>query len=381
MSDHHADEPAVILREDPLDKTGRFRLGRVTLNREKSLNALGKDMIDILLHQLPIWAKDPTIVAVWLEGAGDKAFCAGGNIVQVYESMKTHGDAENPAAIDYFSHEYRLDYMIHTYPKALVCWGNGIVMGGGLGLMAGAGFRVVTEHTRMAMPEVTISLFPDVGASWFLNRLPGHTGRFLGLTAAQINGPDALFAGLADRYISHDLRDDVIDACREADWQEDMAQDRLILDRILREFEGHSRAASPPPESNLRRHLDRINELTDQPTLVETFNAITGVEEDDPWLQKAARTLKQGSPTAVHVIDRQLRRARHWSLADTFRHELVLATNCCRLGEFQEGVRALLIDKDKQPQWRFPDIESVDPAFVDAHFEEHWHQNPLANLD
>ncbi|TGG91158.1 enoyl-CoA hydratase/isomerase family protein [Natronospirillum operosum] len=382
-SEDQRTEPPVLFSEIPLGPHGQFRLGRATLNRPRALNALGRDMIGLLLEQLPRWAEDPNIVAVWLDGEGDRAFCAGGDVVQVYLSMTSEDRYAEDEALDYFSHEYRLDHMIHVFPKPLICWGNGIVMGGGLGLMVGAGTRVVTEQTRIAMPEITISLFPDVGGSWFLNRMPGHSGRFVALTAAHLNASDALFAGLADRFIPHGAHERVLQAMRDEHWSGDPHQDQARLDRLLRGYShlGNAGIRKQLPASPLRQHLDRINDLVDHPTLAETVHAICGLTDNDPWLQQAAANLRQGSPTAAHVINHQLQRARHWSLAEVFRAELELAVNCCRLGEFQEGVRALLIDKDKQPRWRYPDVESVEQQFVDAHFEPLPQPNPLADLE
>ncbi|MEX0584481.1 MAG: enoyl-CoA hydratase/isomerase family protein [Natronospirillum sp.] len=374
-----ADAP-VLMQEIPLGTAQKFRLGRLTLNRPTALNALNLDMIEILLQQLQAWSNDPSIVMVWLEGAGDRAFCAGGDVVEVYLSMARNGAEINQHAVDYFSREYRLDHLIHTYRKPLVCWGQGVVMGGGLGLLAGAGYRVVTDQSRLAMPEITIGLFPDVGGSWFLNRMPGHTGRFAALTGAQLNAADALFAGLADRYIAHDQKAKVLHALRNASWNGEEAQDHLTVDRLLREFAQLSSRTKPMAESNLRQHFDRINQLVDHPTLAETVYAISGLRDDDPWLQKAAQTLQHGSPSSAYVIDRQLRQTRTASLVEVFQQELNLAVACCHLGEFQEGVRALLVDKDKAPQWQFPDIASVEPAFVEAHFDTALNPNPLQDL-
>lgn len=379
-----AAESAVLVQEIPLGSSHQFRLGRVTLNRPKAHNALNLEMIDTLLNQLTEWANDPNIVMVWLDGAGEKAFCAGGDVVEVYLSMVRHStdpnDAVNAEALTYFSHEYRLDHMLHTYSKPLMCWGHGLVMGGGLGLLAGAGYRIVTEQSQLAMPEITIGLFPDVGGSWFLNRMPGRTGLFAALTGARMNAADALFAGLADRYIASDQQDALLAALRDAAWEGAPDRDHLTLDRLLRELARKSERSQPMPPSNLRRHFDRINELLDYPTVPEKVFSIIGLTDDDPWLQKAARTLDAGSPAAAFVIDRQLRQTRVASLAEALQQELALAVACCRLGEFQEGVRALLIDKDRAPVWRFPDVASVDPAYVDAHFETALNPNPLQDL-
>ncbi len=195
----------VILREIPTACGRRF--GHATLNAPQRLNALSLDMIDRLAPQLAAWAEDSEIVGVLLDGSGDKAFCAGGDVAALYRAIKAvpAGQAA-PEIATFFEHEYRLDHLIHTYPKPLLCWGQGVVMGGGLGLMAGASHRVVTPSTRMAMPEITIGIYPDVGGSWFLRRMPGRAGLFLALTGAPINAADARFAGLADYLIDEGER-------------------------------------------------------------------------------------------------------------------------------------------------------------------------------
>ena len=187
------------------------RIGVATLNAPKSLNALSLEMVHQLEAKLDAWAVDRSIVAVWLEGSGDKAFCAGGDVVALYRSLTEEGEnrgsgRDSLLAETYFTAEYHLDHRIHTYPKPLMVWGDGIVMGGGLGLMAGGFQRLVTETTRIAMPEITIGLYPDIGASWFLNRMPPGVGAYLGLTGAQLNARDALDLGLADRFIPRERR-------------------------------------------------------------------------------------------------------------------------------------------------------------------------------
>ncbi|KDB97461.1 enoyl-CoA hydratase/isomerase family protein, partial [Bordetella bronchiseptica] len=191
---------APVLFEERIADNG-VRLGVATLNAPQTLNGLSLEMVELLDARLRAWAEDAAVAMVILQGAGEKAFCAGGDLHGLYRSMRenTSGDAwANTHARRFFEHEYRLDYLIHTYPKPVLCWGHGIVMGGGVGLMMGASHRVVSETTRMAMPEITIGLFPDVGGSWLLNRMPGRTGLFLALTGAHVNASDAFFAGLAD---------------------------------------------------------------------------------------------------------------------------------------------------------------------------------------
>ena len=185
------------------------KIVEIQLNAERSLNALTLDMIDLIQPKLDAWKEDDSVVCVLFDSAGEKAFCAGGDVVNLYKSMVGEGDPNFPT--DFFTREYILDHTIHTYPKPIICWGNGIVMGGGMGLMNGCSHRVVTEKTHMAMPEVTIGLYPDVGGSWFLNHMPGRTGLFLGLTGNRMNAADALFLGLADRFIASELRGQVVE--------------------------------------------------------------------------------------------------------------------------------------------------------------------------
>src|SRR5690625_3226254 len=188
-------ELAVIFDELPTPDGGRIGIAR--LNSPKSLNALSLEMARQLDAKLQAWAVDSSVVAVWLEGVGDRAFCAGGDVVALYRSIVEEEERRTAAGETrfdetYFTIEYQLDYRIHTYPKPILVWGNGIVMGGGMGLMVGASRRLVTETTLLAMPEVTIGLYPDIGASWFLNKMPLGIGAYLGLTGAQLNARDAL---------------------------------------------------------------------------------------------------------------------------------------------------------------------------------------------
>lgn len=372
-------QDVVLFQEIPL--SNGYLMGRATLNHEKSLNSLSRDMIELLLPQLQAWENNPQVVMVWLDGAGDRAFCAGGNVVQVYHDMVAARAEAAPDTLpdarlaqEYFSLEYELDLRLHTFPKPILCWASGVVMGGGMGLMQGARFRVVTETSRLAMPEITIGLYPDVGASWFLNRLPGKTGLFLGLTGAQINAADALFCGLADRFLPNSQHDALLETLKAQNWYGEPRADEELLSQLLRDASLQSLAHEPNllAESLVRKHLDRINRLTDQADLVSIYASITQLQDTDPWLQKAAATLQHGSPASAMLIYEQLRRAKHWSLAETFEQELIVSTNCCRYGEFQEGVRALLIDKDRKPSWRFTTAEEVDPSYIHGHFVAPW---------
>ncbi|WP_444928561.1 enoyl-CoA hydratase/isomerase family protein [Microbulbifer sp. SSSA002] len=366
-------------QDSPVLFSRRGALAIATLNLPKALNALNSSMIDLLSAQLGLWAEDREVAAVWIDGSGDKALCAGGDVVALYRESAAYGETPDYSyTSDFFSREYRLDYQIHTYTKPIVVWGGGFVMGGGIGIMAGASHRIVTETTRMAMPEITIGLFPDVGGSWFLNRMPGRLGLFLGLTGAQFNGADALFAGMADRIIGQAQRETVLSALAALSFGESEGANHQLISNCLKSME---LPALERPESPLREHYEQIQQLTDFATLPEVCAAITAYGGEDKWLQRAAATLAGGSPLTPWVVWEQLQRARHLSLADIYRMELALAVNLCASGHFKEGVRALLIDKDRKPKWQPDNLEQITPEQLESCFVGPWNsEHPLADL-
>lgn len=340
-------------------------IGVVRLNNPRALNALSLDIIHSMREQLGTWADRDAVRAVWLEGAGDKAFCAGGDIVALYRDMtEPRTDTSTPGVGErFFTDEYELDYYIHTYPKPFIVWGHGVVMGGGLGLMVGGSHRVVTEQSRIAMPEVSIGLYPDVGAGWFLNRMPGRTGLFIGLSGVHLNAADALFTDLADRFIRHDLRDDVMARLLETDLTE---SSHAGVNRVLRQFEAESRQHRP--ESPVREHFDLIQAVTDGDTLAEVVANIERSAAEHSWLERPAATVASASPTAMALQWRHYHQCRLDGLAQVLDRELSISLKCLEKGEFAEGIRALLIDKDKQPRWQYPTLDSLDPAWVDSFF-------------
>ncbi|MEX0605521.1 MAG: enoyl-CoA hydratase/isomerase family protein [Marinobacter sp.] len=356
-------DQSVVFEELSINDGGRIGVAR--LNVPRAMNALSLDMIHLLKDRLDDWAKDREIKAVWLEGEGDKALCAGGDIVALYRDMtEPRSDHRTPSVGEqFFTDEYELDYLIHTYPKPFIVWGNGIVMGGGLGLMAGASHRIVTEQSKIAMPEISIGLYPDVGAGWFLSRMPGRTGLFLGLTGARMNGADALFGGLADRFICHERRLEVKAALQQANFRN--GADKAI-NEVLRRFEGESHERLP--ESVVRKHFDVIQSITDGDTLIDVVNNLALMQSDDPWLVKAAKTVEAASPTSLSIQWKHYHDTPRDSLADVFRKERRLSIHCLKKGEFAEGVRALLIDKDLKPRWQYPTLASIDPMWVDEFF-------------
>jgi enoyl-CoA hydratase/carnithine racemase len=329
---------------DELEAGGGRRIGIARLNSPATLNAVSLAMTTLLAERFAQWAADPGIAMVMLEAEGGKAFCAGGDLQSLYRAMRAGVVAQ---AADFFAREYRLNHDIHFYPKPLLCWGHGIVMGGGMGLMVGASHRVVTETSRLAMPEIVIGLFPDVGMSWMMDRMPAHSGRFLALTGATLHAADALFAGWADHHIAHARRQDVIDVLRAQDWTGERQADGMLLDHVLQAC-----ATAPEPSLGpLRRHLDEISRRCRTPDLDEAIDAILQWSSDDPWVQGAQANLAKGAPSTARLGWELQRRVGKLSLARAFQLEYGAAVWCCTDGDFQEGIRALLIDKDRQPVW------------------------------
>ena len=385
----------VIFQE--VDCNNGKKIGLITLNSPKSHNALSGEMVALLYPQLLTWQQQQDIAAVFLQGEGEKAFCAGGDIVHLYSAMKSCTmksnnstgnlaealNADNkfaPEIEDYFTQEYQLDFLIHTFNKPFIVWGSGIVMGGGLGMLVGASHRVVTESSRIAMPEISIGLFPDVGASYFLNKMPLGCGLFLALTGASINAADAKYCQLADYFVEQQHKDNLLTQLKMVNWGETIPLNHDKTSQLLQELEQSS--ANKLPTSPLREHQTLITQLIDKPALTEIVAAILSIETEDKWLGRAQKSLKNGSALSAQLAFVLLQQGKGMSLADCFRMELNLAVKCGHFGEFHEGVRALLIDKDNSPKWQYSSVESIDAEVLEWFFDSKWSKeaHPLAQL-
>lgn len=369
----------VVLYQELTAQNGK-KIGVATLNSEKSLNALSLPMVESLLPKLQSWQADPSISLVILDGSGDKAFCAGGDIRDLYKAMLDKPGEYAPYVEEFFTKEYTLDYLIHTFGKPVLVWGNGIVMGGGLGLMAGASHKVVTASSRIAMPEMAIGLYPDVGASWFLNRMPAGCGLFLGLTGASINAADAKFIGLADHFVLHERKAALIDKLKTINWGDTIALNHQKLSDALRSEEDQCRTQMPL--SQIRPHQREIEQLATHQSLESVIETINAMQGEDKWLQKAKDSLAYGSPITAHIVFELLKLGQSKILADSFRLELGLSVQCGKLGEFTEGVRALLMDKDLQPKWQYNTVADVPQTVIAELFRSPWQpeQHPLRHL-
>ena len=368
---------AAVLFEQRTSQAGKS-IGIATLNCEKTLNSLSFEMVQLLWDKLHQWQTDDAIACVFIQGAGPKALCAGGDVHQLYKSAVAQPGGPCVEAEAFLELEYRMNYLLHTYAKPIICWGHGIVMGGGLGILAGCSHRIVTEKTRMAMPEITIALFPDVGGSWFLNHMPGRVGLFLALTAAQMNGPDCIYTGIADRFIANSHQQGVLDDLAATHWDKNPNRHTEQITALLRRYEAQS--AELKPTGNVAAHYDIIQQLTDQNSFYDIVDAITSIETDDNWLSRASKSLAHGSPISACNIFQALKETLHMSLAEVFQFELVLATNIVRHPEFAEGVRALLIDKDKNPRWQYAAVRDVPEQLKQDMITPPWPSNPLTNI-
>lgn len=362
MDSSHQDS-SVLFETEPTD-CGHL-IGIMTLNTPKSLNALSVDMCQLLSAQLEQWQNEDQVVALVLKGSGDKAFCAGGDIRKLYDSMSANAPMPNPYATEFFSHEYRLYRQMHFYSKPLILWGDGIIMGGGMGLMAGCSHRIVTERTRFAMPEVTIGLFPDASGSWFLQRMPAKTGLFLGLTGAMCNGNDALFANLAEYAVSSDNYDAIIQRLKQSDWQAATESndtknlhDNSAYSIVSRALAAQSTADLPP--SKLAAYWYPIQKLMnsgglgDIDALLQSDEALAQLGADffeDNWTQRAVATYRHGCPTTAALTYALYHKVTDLSIEQVLYLETNVAVHCAANPDFKEGVRALLIDKDRNPQW------------------------------
>ena len=363
----------------------RGSAGLITLDRPKALNALTLQMVRDLAATLRAWRDDPTVLLVGIRGTNKVGrpgtpealfggFCAGGDI-RFFHQAATSGDALAEAALaDFFTEEYALNHLIHTYPKPYIAFMDGVVMGGGMGLSQGARVRIVTEHTKMAMPETNIGLFPDVGGGYFLSRCPGHVGEYLALTGEVIGADEAISFGLADIK-------------REA------GQLAAIWNELgARTFESGAEAkqwvateliADSPSTDCRTEHIDAHFSRLRVKHIVDSLESA----KDDAWALKMAAVLRKRSPLMLHVTLEQIRRARSMNLADDLRMERDIVHQCFHLrpgaqSETVEGIRALAIDKDYKPQWNPARIEDVKPGMADAFFVSPWTKDahPLRDL-
>ena len=338
MSEQGVSEQSVVARRDG-------RVGRILLNRPKALNALDLPMIQACAAALAKWRDDPSIHAVVIEGAGERAFCAGGDI----RAIRGHAMAgETDIVESFFREEYALNQAIASYPKPYIALVDGICMGGGIGVSVHGPYRVASEHAMFAMPETAIGFFPDIGASYFLPRLPGELGMYLGLTGTRVLGSDAVHAGFATHYVP---RTKIAELSR-----------LLALDgpAALGAFAEPISAFAMQAD---RAAIDRCFAADSVPDIIQRLERDGG-----EWAQRTLKTLQGMSPHALFWSFEIIRRGARATLADALQAELELTRAVTVQPDFHEGVRAMVVDKDRQPKWAASRIEQVDPAEINRLF-------------
>jgi len=366
-----------LVSEGQVQGVVRGSLGILTLNRATALNALSLAMIRDLTTLLLHWQDDDAVKAVLVRGAGREgkapAFCAGGDIRFFHQAaLAQGGDARLE---DFFTEEYALNHLIHGYAKPYIALMDGICMGGGMGISQGAALRVVTEHSKLAMPETHIGLFPDVGGGWFLARCPGATGEYLALTGQGLGAADAIALDLADVTVPSAELPAIVEAL--ADQPIESAEQALAVVR--------ARSVEPQAvklDSTVRAAIDRHFGQTSMQAIVDSLAA-----DGSDWARATLETLRHQSPLMSAVTLELVRRARTMTLADDLRLERDLVRHCFQLrpgaaSETVEGIRALAIDKDHQPRWNPARIEDVTPEMVAPFFVSPWpaHAHPLRGL-
>ena len=347
--------------------------GIITLDRPKALNSLSLEMVRALTASLLAWREDASVDAVVITSSSEKALCAGGDIRFFHQAGHATPTGGSALLEDFFTEEYALNHLIHFYPKPYIALMDGVVMGGGMGIAQGgpdSGLRIVTERTKMAMPEVNIGLFPDVGGSHFLSHAPGALGMLLGLTGLTIGAADALYVGLADVYLPS---------------AELPALHALIAATPGAKLADAIRAfAAPFAQQAGASELQAQRALVDKHFGADSVQAvISSLEGDDsPFAQKALNAMRQRSPLMMCVTREMLVRGAGLNVADCLRMERSLVRRNFEHGEVLEGVRALVIDKDNAPKWNPPALEQVTPEMVARFFEPVWPAwaHPLRHL-
>lgn len=352
------------------------QIGVITLDRPQTLNSLSLEMIRALTQVLLEWRDQPAVKAIYIRGATGKAFCAGGDIRFFYEAGTGGVQAGSALLEDFFTEEYALNHLIHFYPKPYVSLLDGVVMGGGMGIgqaSIGNQLRIVTERTKMAMPEVNIGLFPDVGGSYFLTKTLGHIGEYLGLSGQVISASDAIYAGLADVFVASEN----LPALEDALFQTRDGDVRSVIRSFCADLESNTLLANSP----LAQNREEIDRHFDAKTVHDVIRSLA--ESNTAFAQQTLATMEKRSPLLMAVTLEQLQRGRTMSVGDCLRMERTMVRHCFTHGEVLEGVRALVIDKDNLPQWRPAKIEEVTPAMVNDFFAEIWpnYAHPLRHLN
>lgn len=344
-------------------------VGWILLNRPEKLNALSYEMIKDLNDILNAWKDDDGVKLVVMEGAGEKAFSAGGDVHHLY--LKQHEDIES-YAFGFFYTEYCMNMLMHLYPKPIVTYMNGITMGGGVGVAVAGSHRIVNEKTKWAMPEMNIGLYPDVAGSYFLNKAPGFIGTYLALTSTVIKPQDVLFANAADYYLTRDKWTALRKLLLVFEWGDNVKEQLEFL------IDQHQ--TSCDETSKLEKTFESINDHFKHDTVEEILDSLKASNVE--YAREIYDILMSKSPTSLKVTLEQLRRGVGLDIKACLVMELNMSMNFMKYHDFFEGVRSVLVDKDRNPQWQPNTLAEVSKKTVDSYFSYEWERgNPLMNFE
>ena len=379
MKDVKMEEKESLVDFESRGQSGSVKIARLV--REKTLNSLLLETIDNLYTKINGWNQDDSVKCIVLDSSSSRAFCAGADVVRLQREILQSRDNNRDYADSFFFHEYRLDYLIHVIKKPIICWGSGIVMGGGLGLLSGCSHRLGTVSTKLAMPEMTIGLFPDAGGTKFLTDLPDQLGWFLGLTGCHLTAADGLDLGLLDIIVDESKKEEIFDSVSNIEWASDSLENIETVSSTLKEFE--VRVEYPGDLFNNRFEIAGLIEecLSAEDFLQEFENRLPTLSSND-WMSAAKDNYFGGSPTTARIFQEQMLRGKDKKLADLFRMELNIAYRFSREPDFVEGVRAFLIDQARNPSWRFSSSSEVPKEYIEKFFESPWgDSHPLKDLE
>lgn len=365
-----------ILLKEHKRKDGSF-LGEAILNRPEALNAMDQDMASNLRKALKRWKNDSRVRFVFLHSQSPKAFCSGGDVKSLYyKIVSAENQNRDPglAVQPFFEQEYSLNYLIRVYPKPIIVWGQGLVMGGGFGLLSGASHPIVTESSILAMPEIKIGFFSDVGSGYFLNRLPHDMGWYLGLTGCSFNGAEFLYLGMGELCLKNSDKEKVLQFLLSGSFKGKR--------ELTEQLKFHFGKKSPPlPPNRLKPLVENVRQLTEKKNLWAIFDKIQSLPATDPFWDQNKEAFLKGSPSSLGVICEQLKRGEKKTLKEVFQMEMVMALQFARHADFPEGIRALLVEKTNSPKWKPSSIKKIKSSWIKEHFEAFagW-TNPLDSL-
>jgi len=338
----------------------RGALGLVTLNRPKALNTLSLAMYRVMDPKLLEWGTDPAVRAIVVRGAGDRAFCAGGDVRAIYDAREHPQDLPGDYKADFFREEYRLIERVHRFPKPYIALMDGIAMGGGMGISVNGSHRVATERSLCAMPEVHIGLFPDVGATRYLNLCPGRIGLYLALTGTRIKAADMLYCGFATHHLRHERLADLVEALAKIDWR--AGEERAQVDALLRLYHEDPGA---PPLAKLRDRIDRCFAGHSVEAILEAL-----AQEGSDWARETRAVIDRASPISLKITFHQMKLGdAPMDIEAALALEYRMTQHVMAAHDFFEGIRAVLVEKDQEPRWQHASLAEIGEAEVARYFE------------